>query len=185
MSYSNQMHVSYRDNDEMIQDAWYDGSNWNLQQLNGGGLTNGPAAVGNPDVAVYGSQFHACYRDDGGLIRDAWYNGQNCNVPGYPDQALMLTGHFAGEMAGRPEFLSGTDNSVMYQIDLSRPISIGIYWNGGGGHNPAINGYDDSNPAAPTIDIQDPIYGPSTQDFNSFPSCYRAVVRTDREKHRG
>ncbi|MHB8547274.1 MAG: hypothetical protein ACYDAJ_10950, partial [Nitrosotalea sp.] len=40
------------------------------------------------------------------------------------------------------------------------------------GHNPAIDGYDVCDTSAPTIDIQDPWYGPSTQDFNSFPSTY-------------
>ena len=60
----------------------------------------------------------------------------------------------------------------MAEINCGRPISIAIWWYGGGGHNPAIDGYDNSNLAAPTIDIQDPWYGPSTQDFNSFPSTY-------------
>jgi hypothetical protein len=60
----------------------------------------------------------------------------------------------------------------MSEINQGHPVSIAIYWNGGGGHNPAVDGYHD-DPAAPTIDLQDPIYGPSTQDFNSFPSSYQ------------
>jgi len=90
-----------------------------------------------------------------------------CNQPWYPDKALTITGNLKS-MDSSSESLS----RVMTEIDAGRPISIGIYWFGGGGHNPAIDGYDNCNSAAPTIDIQDPWYGPSTQDFNTFPSTY-------------
>jgi hypothetical protein len=90
-----------------------------------------------------------------------------CNQPGYPDQALTITGHLASTSSGKPSF-----DAIVSQIDAGHPVSIAIYWNGGGGHNPAVSGYDGSTSAAPMIDIQDPIYGPSTQDFNSFPGSY-------------
>ncbi len=90
-----------------------------------------------------------------------------CNQPWYPDQALTITGRLASTSNGAASFAT-----VKNEIDASRPISIGIYWTGGGGHNPAIDGYDETDPAAPTIDIQDPWYGPSTQDFNTFPGSY-------------
>jgi Papain-like cysteine protease AvrRpt2 len=80
---------------------------------------------------------------------------------------LTITGNLASTTNASVPFAT-----VKGEIDNSRPISIGIYWYGGGGHNPAIDGYDDSDPSAPTIDIQDPWYGQSTQDFNSFPSTY-------------
>ena len=36
-----------RDGNGLIQDAWYDGQgHWNVQQLNGGGLTRGPGGGG-------------------------------------------------------------------------------------------------------------------------------------------
>lgn len=90
-----------------------------------------------------------------------------CNQPWYPDKALSITGHFASAASG-PASLTQVEN----EINASRPISIAIYWTGGGGHNPAIDGYDVTTPTAPSIDIQDPWYGHSTQDFNSFPSTY-------------
>jgi hypothetical protein len=90
-----------------------------------------------------------------------------CNQPGYPDTALTITGHLATVFSGKPTFPQLTS-----EIDASHPLSIAIYWNGGGGHNPAVDGYDDSDTAAPTMDLQDPWYGPSTQDFNSFPGSY-------------
>jgi len=90
-----------------------------------------------------------------------------CNQPGYPDQALTTTGHLASTAMGKPSF-----QTIINQIEAAHPVSINIQWDGGGGHNPATDGYDDSDIANPTIDIQDPWYGPSTQDFNSFPSTY-------------
>jgi Tectonin domain/Papain-like cysteine protease AvrRpt2 len=90
-----------------------------------------------------------------------------CNQPWYPDQALTITGHLASTANGKPSF-----QTIMSEINEGHPVSIGIYWTGGGGHNPAVDGYAD-DPEMPTIDLQDPIYGPTTQDFNSFPSSYQ------------
>jgi hypothetical protein len=80
---------------------------------------------------------------------------------------LALTGRL------RSTYSAASFGTIMSEINGSHPVSIAIYWNGGGGHNPAIDGYDNSNPAAPTIDLQDPWYGPSTQDFNTFPRTYQ------------
>jgi hypothetical protein len=91
-----------------------------------------------------------------------------CNQPWYPDNALTITGHLRST-----DFKSESFATVMGGINASRPISIAIYWTGGGGHNPAIDGYDNSDSSAPTIDLEDPWYGPSTQDFNTFPRTYQ------------
>ncbi len=90
-----------------------------------------------------------------------------CDQGWWPNLSLPITGNLS----------SYTDASaplatVIGEINSGRPISIAIWWYGGGGHNPAIDGYDNCDTAAPTIDIQDPWYGPSTQDFNSFPGTY-------------
>ena len=74
-----QMHVSYRDGVGAIWDSWYDASTsrWNLQKINAGGVTKGPAAVGGPFVwTVSGSraQQHFTYRDQRGTIFDSWYD---------------------------------------------------------------------------------------------------------------
>jgi len=91
-----------------------------------------------------------------------------CNQPWYGDRALNITGHLRTTSSGAASFAT-----MRTEIIASHPISIAIYWNGGGGHNPAITGYDNSNSATPTIDIEDPYYGSSTQDFNSFPGSYQ------------
>jgi hypothetical protein len=89
-----------------------------------------------------------------------------CNQPWYPDKALTITGHLASTSSGKPSL-----QTIIGEINAGHPVSIAIYWNGGGGHNPAVDGYD--NTAVPTIDLQDPWYGPSTQDFNTFPGSYQ------------
>ena len=75
-TYNDQQHVCSVDNGGNIQDAWFTGAAWTLQQLTGnGGKTNGPAAAGPPDVLSYNGQMHVCYRDTGGWIQDAWWTG--------------------------------------------------------------------------------------------------------------
>lgn len=90
-----------------------------------------------------------------------------CNQGWWPNLSLPISGNLAS-YTNEPASLA----NVMTEINSGRPISIAIWWNGGGGHNSAIDGYDNRTPSAPTIDIQDPWYGPSTQDFNSYPSTY-------------
>jgi hypothetical protein len=91
-----------------------------------------------------------------------------CNKGWYADKALSITGHLGTVSSGAAAL-----STVVDEINANHPISIAIYWTGGGGHNPAISGYDKSNASAPKIDLQDPWYGASTQDFNSFPSSYQ------------
>jgi hypothetical protein len=99
-------------------------------------------------------------------------SSNNCNQPWYGDQALSITGHLNSATGG-----SLSLSAVMQQMRDSRPISIAIYWNGGGGHNPAIDGFDATDPTAPVIEIEDPIFGHSTQDFNSFPTTYQGGAK--------
>ncbi len=170
--YDGQMHVCYVDNSGNIQDAWWDGANWNWQRLTGAGGVTGfpgiaaPAAIGLSSGVEYSNQMHVCYLSNQGEVLDTWYNGQSCNTPGDPSKALGITGHY-GRVLG-----SVSIQDVMNEINLGHPLSLNIQWYGGGGHNPACDGYDTTNPANPTIDIQDPIYGHSVVDFNTFPGGY-------------
>ena len=88
-----------------------------------------------------------------------------CNQPGYPDKALTTTGHLASTAMGAPTLTdhhqpdrSGTPQSPLTSSGMAAVVII-----------PATDGYDNRDSAVPTLDIQDPIYGPSTQDFKSFP----------------
>jgi len=64
-----QWHVTWTDGGPpghgIIIDAWYDGSNntWYLQQINAGGLTNGPPTVSNPFATVFKQGWHVTYQD--------------------------------------------------------------------------------------------------------------------------
>lgn len=94
-------------------------------------------------------------------------SSQACNQPWYANQALTITGHLASSNNSKPAF-----QTIVTEINAGHPISIAIFWTGGGGHNPVVDGYDGSNATSPVIDIQDPWYGQSTHDFNTFPASY-------------
>jgi hypothetical protein len=85
-----QQHFTYVDSDLIIWDAWYDGATggWNLQQINSGGQTEGPATwdftaerndfTGAPSlnsslfVWVYGEEQHFSYVGRDGNMWDAY-----------------------------------------------------------------------------------------------------------------
>jgi hypothetical protein len=71
-----QQHVVYRDAAGTIWDSFYDASlgAWNLRQINAGGLTNGPAAIGDPSASVFLGQWHVVYRDTAGIIWESFYD---------------------------------------------------------------------------------------------------------------
>src|SRR5262245_20105773 len=72
--FNDQQHVGYRDGAGNIWDSWYNPQNnsWNLQQINSGGMTNGPAAIAGPCIGVYHNQQHFTYLDRIGTIWDSW-----------------------------------------------------------------------------------------------------------------
>jgi uncharacterized protein YdeI (BOF family) len=112
--YGGQHHFAYRDASGNIQDVWYDGSKWDLQQItNAGGLGptvlavpavpgvpavpavpvvspgTTPPAKGDLFVSVYGGQHHFAYRDASGNIQDVWYDGSEW----HPQQITNAGGH--------------------------------------------------------------------------------------------
>ena len=94
--YHDQQHFAYQDSAGTIWDAFWDSNNWNLQQLNLGGKTNGPAAApgGGPNISVYHGQQHFAYQDSAGTIWDAFWNGSSWHV-----QQLNLGGKTNGPAA--------------------------------------------------------------------------------------
>jgi hypothetical protein len=106
-----QQHFTYRDQEGSIWDPWYDG-HWNLQKINGaGGLTQAPAAVGNPSASVFGSQQHIGYRDQKGTIWDSWYDGrwnlQHINAGGVTDGPAAAGGPFIWTAGSQQHFTYG------------------------------------------------------------------------------
>jgi hypothetical protein len=112
--YSNQSHVLYHDAAGKVWDSWYDGatSKWNLQQINLGGVTAGPAAVSNPATFIYSNQSHVLYRDAAGKIWDSWYNGSKWNL-----QQINLGGVTAGPAAvsDPASFIYSNQSHVLYR----------------------------------------------------------------------
>jgi Papain-like cysteine protease AvrRpt2 len=94
---------------------------------------------------------------------------QECNKGVQFYEALVKMGHAASTPGGGLSFFG-----VQQEIDAGRPILAGLS-NIVGGHGVVITGYNNFNPAKPTIEIQDPQYGSkSVCDFNTFPRSYGA-----------
>jgi hypothetical protein len=72
-----QQHFTYLGSDSAIYDVYWDSnsSSWHLQQINAGGVTNGPAASSSPYGCVFHSQQHIGYQAGSGDIYDSWYDG--------------------------------------------------------------------------------------------------------------
>jgi hypothetical protein len=90
--YKQQHHFAYQDSVGAIWDAFWNGSHWDLQQINNGGKTNGPLAVpvGGPFVSVYKQQQHFAWQDSAGTVWDAFWDGnqwtlQQINAGGETD----------------------------------------------------------------------------------------------------
>jgi hypothetical protein len=59
------------------------------------------------------------------------------------------------------------------EIDAEMPVCVRIAWTKGGAHFVSLYGYRISESGARTIEVGDPWYGNSTQDFDQFPVYYR------------
>jgi hypothetical protein len=98
-AYNDQQHFSYVDSKANIQDVWWDGSNWHLQQINNansGGVTvpgeylvadhtqpNATAPAVLDDglfVSPYGGQHHFAYYDGSYNIQDVWWDGNEWHL---------------------------------------------------------------------------------------------------------
>ena len=69
-AHNNEHHFAYLDAHGGIQDVWFDGNDWHLQQINAD--AGGPPAVGDLFVSVYDDRQHFTYRDGNGNVQDAW-----------------------------------------------------------------------------------------------------------------
>jgi hypothetical protein len=135
-----EQHFTYRAADGSIQDAWYDGPSdrWSLQQINVGGNTAGPPAVGNPSACVFVDpdvgfpaldQFVA-YRDEFGAIWNAWYSSPTGR---WNLEPINLKSRFAQAVtdgpgaAGEP-FLWAWSDDFVFQLHVTYRASDGSIW---------------------------------------------------------
>jgi hypothetical protein len=99
---------------------------------------------------------------------DCCANGSSaaCNQPGFLDQALTYVGHFNPPRQGNTLPMA----TLMGEFAAGRVVGVRIQWTGGGGHFVALDGGDF---LGQTISVKDPIYGPSTYDYNAFNGQYQ------------
>jgi hypothetical protein len=88
-----------------------------------------------------------------------------CNVYGFLNRSLTFTKSFAGWTDGKCSM-----PTLESKINVGQPVCLRCAWDGGGAHFLSVYGYDD---VAGTVNVADPIYGVSTQNFDTFPSSYQ------------
>ena len=99
---------------------------WHLQQINNGGMTAGPAAVGDLFVSVYNNQQHFVYLDAGGNIQDVWFDGGAWHL-----QQINNGGMTAGPAAVGGLFVSVYNNQQHFVYRAAKG-NIQDAWFGGG-----------------------------------------------------
>ncbi len=84
-------------------------------------------------------------------------------------QEALSVVHRLRKVTGRLTF-----EEVQAEIDAGRPVGVMIVWNdaNGAAHFVAISGYQMLNSGIRTIDVADPFYPASTDDFDLFPATY-------------
>ncbi|MFI1508123.1 hypothetical protein [Streptomyces sp. NPDC020597] len=98
-----------------------------------------------------------------------------CNKRWYLDRALKRVGHYVKDEAG-PAPLRPT---VVGEIDAHRPLAAQIDWSGGGTHFPVVSGYaeiplgDEFPYIERWLTIQDPAYGQSAVEYDTFRTAYQ------------
>jgi outer membrane protein assembly factor BamB len=106
-----QQHFAYKDTDGGIWDAFYcpecSGEKWQLQKINMGGVTSGPAAVSGPFIDTYAeaNQQHFAYLAQNGEIWDAFYC-PDCSGNNWRLQKINMGGVTNGPPAGEGLFVN-------------------------------------------------------------------------------
>ena len=165
--YNGQQHFTYRDQNGNLQDAWYGGGAWHLQQINdanGAGATVPGEYIATPQatapatggvfVCSYNDQDHFAYLDANGNIQDCWYDGSTGkwnlqqinrgNGPTVPAEYVATNGPaVAGDL-----FVS-VYNGQQHFTYLDQNGNLQDAWYGGGAwHLQQIN---DANGAGATV----------------------------------
>jgi hypothetical protein len=140
--FNNQQHYAYVDGQGAVWDSWYDGDHnkWNLQQLNMGGRTSGPAAkpgfagkdLGPVSIWVdpSGSQQHFTYLGTDSAVYDAFWDS-NSNT--WKLQKLNGGGKTNGPLAASSPFgcVFHNQQHIAY---LDSAGNIHDSWYDGSGH---------------------------------------------------
>lgn len=103
--------------------------------------------------------------------------GNCCEHPDRFDQPEMLQD--ALDAVGRLRGITGllTFDQLQAEINADHPVCIRIAWDDGGAHYVALTGYQVLTSGVRTVDVADPFYANSTEDFDMFPSYYHGGGR--------
>lgn len=102
---------------------------------------------------------------------DCCANPAGCNQVGPLDRPLNRNHNLKVLKSGATVFLT-----LNTEIENGRPLGCRIAWDGGGAHFVAVHGYSSQGfgaAATNSIEIADPWYGSSSQNFSSFPRTYQ------------
>ncbi len=91
---------------------------------------------------------------------------ERCDLYAMLDEALALVGCFSHWSPGRPTF-----ERIRAEIDAGRPVCVQIDWSRNGAHFAVITGYHADRRE---IHLEDPLHGPSVQQYERFPGAYRS-----------
>jgi hypothetical protein len=101
-------------------------------------------------------------------VKDCCYNKDAHNEGAALDEALNAVNRQREAQSGPIEF-----QQLKSEIDGEMPVCVRIGWTEGGAHFVTLYGYRIWDTGAKTIEVGDPWYGSSTQDFDLFPTYYR------------
>jgi hypothetical protein len=98
--------------------------------------------------------------------------GDACAQPDVYDEPEQLQD--ALDVVGRLRGVTWplTFEQLQAEINANRPVCIRIAWDQGGAHFVALTGYQVLSSGVRTVDVADPFYAASTEDFDMFPAYY-------------
>jgi Papain-like cysteine protease AvrRpt2 len=95
---------------------------------------------------------------------------QQCDQPMGLDVALTITGNLRPDGAKFSSYLDFA--SIQCWIDAQLPVGVRVVWLRGGAHFIALSGYLVFRSGEQKVIVQDPLYGPSVQDYSSLQGQY-------------
>jgi len=129
-------HVIYRGTDNHVRELWWDGANWNLNDLTLA-VIGGPAPNAAPGSAlagyVLGTTQHVIYLGTDNHVRELWWDGTNWN---HNDLTLAASGGPAPNAApgsALAGYVLGTTQHVIYRGTDNHVREL--WWDGSWHHN--------------------------------------------------
>jgi hypothetical protein len=105
-------------------------------------------------------------------------NNPACDQPASLKQALNVLNRHAGDPIVGPVSFA----QIRQTIDAGWPIPVRIVWddNAGNAHFVVISGYAVSPSGVPQVQVDDPFYGRSVVEYNTFVSSYHGSGQWER-----